>query len=230
MKSFVLFTILALSTLQAKAMDATHGMVIFGKEKIYAYHLPMFHKVHNKQIVFTFDIPNDVKATILKAEGTNYLTFVPAPFDLDKFIAAPFNLTGDLYEGHFEKNGTVILAGITLINPKIIYLNELNKKLVTHIENYKLLGTPTDTYALHIINGGEAIDQIFKLVPTFGTPDIIQNSISNNFLSNKKLLDLNSEYSISSLPGRCPSRLCGTPAETIATFKTESLYFEDEVM
>ena len=229
MKSFVLFTILALSSLQAKAIDATHGMVIFGKEKLYAYHLPMFHKVHNKQIIFTFDIPNEVKATILKAENSNYLTFVPAPFDLDKFIAAPFNLTGDLYVGHFEKNGTVILAGITLVNPKIIYLNEL-KKTLTHIENYKLLGTPTDTYALHIINGEEAIDQIFKLNPTFGNPDIIQDVISNNFLSNNKLLDLNSEYSISTLPGRCPSRLCGTPAKTIATFKTESLYFEDDVM
>lgn len=225
----VLITLLAtcLFSLSAMAVDATHGMVLFGKEKVYAYHLPMFHGVHNKQMVLTFDLSKAVKDQIVNLQDTAFLTFVPAPFDLEKFIAAPFDLTGDIYSGHFEQDGVLIMSGVTLVNPKIEYVEDLIQPNGSTIESYKVCGTKNDTYALHLIDGGKAIDQIFKLT-TLET-DNFDYAISYKNL-NVSALNIGESYSISTPPGKCPSRNCGNPGQDLATFKVDSLYFLDSVM
>jgi hypothetical protein len=231
MKGLLVFIGLMIFTINVQAVEGTHGMVIFGKEKLFAYHLPMFHQLHNKQMVFTFDLPATIKAQLITYEEGQFLTFVPAPFDLEKFIAQPFALKGDLYSGHFEKNGSVILAGITLSNPKIIYVKDLVKPISGHIETYEFFGTNTDIYALHLLDGGTKLDQIFKLS---GSGNIDQ-AMTNYTLANKSLLQLGNTYSVTYLlEDSClpyPTRTCGSKLPyTLADFKTESLYFTDEVM
>jgi hypothetical protein len=225
----VLITLLAtcLFSLSAMAVDATHGMVLFGKDKVYAYHLPMFHKVHNKQMVLTFDLSKAVKDQIVNLQDTTFLTFVPAPFDLEKFIAAPFDLTGEVYSGHFEQDGVLVMSGVTLVNPKIEYVEDLIQPNGSTIESYKVFGTKNDTYALHLIDGGKAIDQIFKLT-TLHTGNF-DYAISYKDL-NVSALNIGESYSISTPPGECPSRNCGNPGQDLATFKVDSLYFSDSVM
>lgn len=225
----VLITLLAtcLFSLSSNALDATHGMVLFGKEKVYAYHLPMFHKVHNKQMILTFDLSKAVKDQIVNLQDTAFLTFVPAPFDLEKFITAPFDLTGDVYSGHFEQDGVLVMSGVTLVNPKIEYLKDLVQPTGTTVETYKIFGTKNDTYALHLLNGGAAIDQIFKLT-TLAAYDFDYAIGYKNLTVNE--LKLGSVYTISTPAGKCPSRNCGTPGDDLATFSVESLYFSDSVM
>lgn len=223
----VLITLLAtcLFSLSAFAIDATHGMVLFGKEKVYAYHLPMFHKVHNKQMVLTFDLSKEVKDQIVNLQDTTFLTFVPAPFDLEEFIKAPFSLIGDLYSGHFEQDGVLIMSGVTLVNPKIEYVKDLTQPSGSKTESYKIFGTATDTYALHLLDGGSAVDKIFKLTSTYMTNfDHVAEAY------NLYNLEANGTYSIKTAPGKCPSRNCGNPAVTYATFFVDSLYFSDSVM
>lgn len=225
----VLITLLAtcLFSLSTFAVDATHGMVLFGKEKVYAYHLPMFHKVHNKQMVLTFDLSKAVKDQIVNLQDTTFLTFVPAPFDLEKFIAAPFDLTGDIYSGHFEQDGVLVMSGVTLVNPKIEYLKDLVQSNGSQIETYKIFGTKNDTYALHLINGGMANDQIFKLT-TLDANDFDYAIAYKNLQTST--LKLGNVYTISTPPGKCPSRNCGDPGQDLATFKVESKYFSDTIM
>lgn len=225
----VLITLLAtcLFSLSSFAVDATHGMVLFGKEKVYAYHLPMFHKVHNKQMVLTFELSKAVKDQIVNLQDTTFLTFVPAPFDLEKFIAAPFDLTGDVYAGHFEQDGVLVMSGVTLVNPKIEYLKDLVQPTGTVVETYKVFGTKNDTYALHLLNGGKAVDQIFKL--TTDSASDFDFAISYKDL-NVSAFNIGESYSITTPPGKCPSRNCGTPGQDLATFKVDSLYFTDSVM
>lgn len=225
----VLITLLAtcLFSLSSFAVDATHGMVLFGKEKVYAYHLPMFHKVHNKQMVLTFELSKAVKDQIVNLQDTTFLTFVPAPFDLEKFIAAPFDLTGDVYAGHFEQDGVLVMSGVTLVNPKIEYLKDLVQSNGSQIETYKVFGTKNDTYALHLINGGMANDQIFKLT-TLDTNNFDYAIAYKNLETS--VLKLGNVYTISTPPGKCPSRNCGDPGNDLATFKVESKYFSDTIM
>ena len=227
----VLITLLAtcLFSLSANALDATHGMVLFGKENVYAYHLPMFHKVHNKQMVLSFDLSPKNKDEIVNLQATTFLTFVPAPFDLEKFIAAPYNLTGDIYAGHFEQGGVLVMKAVVLINPKIEYLQDLVNPMGKQTQHYKVFGTKNDAYALYLINGGAAEDKIFKLTTTFIKEKSVdfQYLLQSHFLYN---LELNGSFSMHSPDGKCPGRNCGIPGDIVATFTVDSLYFSDSVM
>ncbi|MBC7428464.1 MAG: hypothetical protein H7336_07630 [Bacteriovorax sp.] len=161
MKALVTFLIFCLISLNSYAAVATHGMVLFGHQKLLAYHLPMFHKVHAHQVVFEFTVPEEVRAKIIAAYGVdNFLTFVPDPFDLEKFLVAPHPLKGDIYSGHFEKDGVVIMNDVTLETPKIIYQGGLIKENGNSTENYILAGTPFDLFLIHLLDGGKQQDQI----------------------------------------------------------------------
>lgn len=229
----VLITILAtcLFSLSANALDATHGMVLFGNEKLYASHLPMFHAPHDKQVVFTYEVDQTIKDQIVLNQDTQYLTFVPAPFDLNKFVAAPFALTGDIYLSHFEKDGVLLLSGITLQNPKIEFLKEnLHPAGRQTLPSFKIFGTKNDTYALYV-NDGSAFANLYKLT-TLDAENF--NNIAEKYKLNgdghEAILTIGKSYSISTPPGKCPSRLCGDPGMTLATFKVDSLYFSESVM
>lgn len=225
MKVLIAIIATCMFSLNVMAAPATHGMVIFGKEKLHAYHLPMFHAPHNKQLVITFDVPADVKSRISDLQDTAFLTFVPAAFDLESFIKSPFNLKGDLYAGHFEQDGAVVLSDITLVNPKIEYVADLAKPNGSGVETYKVFGTKDDAYALHLLNGGSAFDKIFKLTATYMTNfDYVTEAF------NLYNLEVNGSYTMKTAAGKCPSRNCGEPAVTYATFTADSLYFTDSVM
>jgi len=228
----VLITLLATCpfSLNSNALDATHGMVLFGKEKLYASHLPMFHAPHDKQVVFTFEVGQAIKDQIVLNQDTQYLTFVPAPFDLNKFVAAPFAITGDIYLGHFEKDGVLLLSGVTLKNPKIEFLKE-NLHLAGRqtIQSFKIFGTKNDAYALYV-NQGLASDNLFKLT-TIEANDFDNVTKNYNLHSGyDSSLIIGNFYSINTPPGKCPSRNCGSPGMTLATFKVDSFYFSDSVM
>lgn len=162
----VLLNLILLSFLSssAYAIEAIHGMVLFGQDKLMAYHLPMFHKIHSKQIVLELVTSPELKTELSeRQQNGELLTFVPVPFDLEKFLASPHALTGDIYLGHFEKDGVVIHESITL-NVKEILMNEnLTKNNGSGLNNYRLVGTEKDAYALHMLDGGTHQDQIFKV-------------------------------------------------------------------
>ncbi len=72
---------------------STHGMLIFGKEQIYASHLPLFHTPHNYQIIIELQLDNLSKEKFLKdqlqhPEFTTY-TIEPERFVLPEMIKNP---------------------------------------------------------------------------------------------------------------------------------------------
>jgi hypothetical protein len=164
LKALFIFISLTVFSLNAQATLGTHGMVLFGQEKLMAYHLPMFHKIHAYQVIFEYALPNLEKEQILTLlKNQTLLTFVPHPFDLEKFMLNPHPLKGDLYNGHFEKDGVIAISGITLENPKITYKAAITKNNGKAKETYKLVGTPIDLYLVHLLDGGTHVDQIVKI-------------------------------------------------------------------
>ncbi len=205
MKALITFLALSLFTFNTYAMNATHGMVLFGKEKLMAYHLPMFHKVHAYQVIFEYEVSADLKEKIMAAGKDTYLTFVPAPFDLEKFIANPHPIKGDIYSGHFEKDGVVIYSDVTLENPKMIYQAGIIKPMPrgTGINNYKLVGTPGDLYAVHLLDGGTQMDQIFKGEVNLESAlqvKLTQKAINENYLISSYNYELLKEGDLGTIP------------------------------
>jgi hypothetical protein len=166
-------------------VNATHGMVLFGKEKLMAYHLPMFHNIHAYQVIFEYEVPADIKEKIIAASEDNYLTFVPAPFGLEDFMANPHEIKGDVYSGHFEKDGVLFLSNVTLMAPKMIYNAGIKKPMPrgNNFNTYKLVGTPTDLYFIHLLEGGDPVDQIFKAALSIPTPQ--QTALAQTALNNE---------------------------------------------
>ncbi len=182
MKGLMIFFAVSIFSLNVYAINATHGMVLFGTDKFMAYHLPMYHKIHAYQVLIEFDVASAIKEKIKDLEKDSYLTFVPEPFDLEKFIAKPHPLKGDVYLGHFEKDGVVMMSDVDLVNPVILYASGIKKPLPrgTGINDYKLIGTPKDLYAVHLLNGGDQMDQIFKVHGS--SSELAQKAIDKNVL------------------------------------------------
>lgn len=72
---FLLFPIVSNSQekhiMQTTDKASTHGMLIFGKNKIYAYHLPMFHSPHNYQIILELELDETAKSLFIEDQKSN---------------------------------------------------------------------------------------------------------------------------------------------------------------
>lgn len=162
MKVIMTSLVLAIISFNTWALEATHGMVLFGSEKLMAYHLPMFHKVHAKQVVLQYTLPDEIKMKLLENQSQDFLTFVPARFDLEKFLEKPFPLKGDVYKGHFEKDGELVMSDVVMENIVVLYKGNISQGNAQN-ETYRLFGTPTDLYSVHLLKDGIPKDHIVKM-------------------------------------------------------------------
>ena len=234
MKGLLSFVFLFLISFKSFAVEATHGMVLFGQEKLMAYHLPMFHKIHAKQVVLEYTLSEELKKKLLSySEGNKLLTFVPAPFDLEAFLLKPHPLTGDVYLGHFEKDGEMVMEGVTLLNVKILYQRGLVKPQGT-LNHYAFFGTPSDLYEVHLLDGGLPVDHIAKAsIDTTNVSNVsLAHSALNSFTKTEST-DLLNDKDVSvvelyyEIP--CRRRLCDTITKKLEV-TTEKTYFKDDVM
>lgn len=99
---------LLLGSLQSYAdSPSVHGMLIFGQQKTYLSHLPMFHSPHDYQAIFEVNLSDEAKTLYREdqkshPEETVY-TWVPERFDLSTWPRSRRPILATLYRGHFER-------------------------------------------------------------------------------------------------------------------------------
>jgi hypothetical protein len=155
---------------------ATHGMLIFGKEAIYASHLPMFRTPHNYQIILELELtPADKKKFVAdQNQNPNFATYTiePEKFVLPDMVNMPKPFKVKVYRGHFERGGTLILKDIT-VSIKGIVFNEkfAPEKAKSVATNFILFGTPKEQFMVHQITNKPDFEQIIQVSSTvnFGT-------------------------------------------------------------
>ena len=147
---------------------AVHGMVIFGNEKIYAYHLPMFHAPHNFQVVFELKLDAQTLATFkrdqqLNTEHATY-TLEPEKFVLPEMIKNPRPFKANIYRGHFERGGAEIISDVTVDISDILYFSPLNSE-TEHGETlqYIIIGNAKEQYAMHVLTNKPDFDQLIQI-------------------------------------------------------------------
>lgn len=157
---------------------AVHGMVIFGKEKVYAYHLPMFHSPHNYQVIL--EIQFDKQTTLdfkrdqeLNSEHSTY-TIEPERFVLPEMIAQPRPFKVNIYRGHFERGGVKVFSDVTVQIVDVLYANTLDP-LAEKSETLKYLifGNPREQYAAHLLTNKPDFDQLLRVSVD---PSLLANS------------------------------------------------------
>ena len=155
-----------------KVPPAAHGMVIFGKETIYASHIPMFMIPHDWQAQFEVKLEHktlDANAFFKQVNSDQPLqklfTFSPKPFVLPDLLSGKIlTFSGDLYEGNFESGGTVILKDVTVRVVKAMNIENLKKtSAVSPLIKYLVVGDGPSSYLAHKIVAPASFDQLIEV-------------------------------------------------------------------
>jgi hypothetical protein len=151
-----------------KDSPSVHGMFVFGKDKVYLSHLPMFHAPHNYQVLLQVEFTKEVKATYLEEKlqdkFQSVYTIVPESFILPEVVTDGNSFKAVLYKGHFERGGSPITKEINITIKKVLYFKKFDKSAVkTPHGKYIIIGNKTEQFIIHKVIAKPDFDQVIKL-------------------------------------------------------------------
>jgi hypothetical protein len=158
------------SALAVSTRAGVHGMVVFGDQGLYLYHLPMWHGLHAWQIVIEANLDEDGRRLYDsdRAAGSPLLTFEPEPFALAS-LKPGFTLEGKLYHGHFEQGGTPLpsadrAAKVSFTVQRLIMVKALQPTdPALSSARYRVFGRDGEWFGVHVASRAPDFDQILRL-------------------------------------------------------------------
>jgi hypothetical protein len=153
------------------AAHGIHGMVLFGDEHLFASHMPTWQAPHNFQVILRLRIDDRTLRKQVRNDFSNadQLTIAPETFDLNRLAPGAANplkkFRADLYEGHFERGGSLFRAGVVFEVDKVILFRPLRAEEAApaNAELYAF-GVEKERYLAHHISGRPGFDRIFRVV------------------------------------------------------------------
>ncbi len=138
-------------------------MLLMGKAKIYASHLPMFHSPHDYQAILDIELDKKSLDKYLKSTSPDYFTLVPAIGVLPTMAREGQEFGADLYEGHFERGGRLIATGTARV-VKVLLFRKFDP-LASKPSSLELFvfGNQTEKFAAHLIQAKPDFDQILQV-------------------------------------------------------------------
>jgi hypothetical protein len=164
---------------------STHGMLIFGTNKIYASHLPMFRTPHNYQIIFelVLDAKAQQKFITDQKQNPQYTTYTiePQKFVLPDMIAKKGAFKANLYRGHFERGGIKIADSITIKIVEVVYFKKFDANADKQTEaNFIVIGNSKEQFAIHQISNKPDFEQILQVKTKLSKLETVSFSTNNN--------------------------------------------------
>ncbi len=152
-------------------------MLLFGKEKVYVSHLPMFHSPHDYQLIAELELPEHALLTYLKAKENHpeetVFTLVPESFVLPEMVAHPRAFQASLVRGHFERGGTEIVGNVTVKIGKVLHFRKFAPDAIRPAQaTYLLFGNSKESFLAHFISKRPDFDQVVEL--SDGLPPALQ--------------------------------------------------------
>lgn len=183
-----LVILMALST-PGWSMDraSVHGMLLFGENRLYVSHLPMFHSPHDYQVILEIELRGngtDSQSVYLKdkeATGTKIYTFVPAPFVLPDVVQKQAPITGDIYRGHFERGGKLIARNVTAKITRVIYFRKFTPGMLRPMAlQYLIFGALPELFMAHLIWSPPDFDHVLSVnvSPAVSQEDTLNGEIA----------------------------------------------------
>ena len=167
----LVISVLVIGVTARAEMPAVHGMVVFGNaNSTYAYHLPMFHFPHDRQVILKIALKDITGSralefyTAAKRAGKTLFTVEPEVMELEKIVNGnKKQLIAALYDGHFERGGKN-LGKIKLVIKKVIFASKLNSQTPPQeTEKYFVFGENGAYFATHLIQGKPSFDAILEI-------------------------------------------------------------------
>lgn len=193
-----------LNNADTAAAASVHGMVLFGTNKIYMSHIPMFHAPHDYQALFEVELAHqsvDAMATYKKqlaADGSQKLvTLRPSPFVLPDLLNGDLtSIKASLFNGNFEQGGSQVLSNVTVKVNKVVYQKRLSlsEQPLSQL-TYLALQDQNKVFLVHKISAPNSFDQIVEAsfsqsdeaqsfpteVVVVGKTDVVQNKLFSSF-------------------------------------------------
>lgn len=173
---FIVLPILSNSQQKHTALTSenpsTHGMLIFGKGKIYAYHLPMFHTPHDYQIILELELEGTSKDLFVKdqRDHMDYGTYTiePETFVLPQMIAKGNSFMADLYRGHFERGGELLISKVKVVIKEVLFYDKFNStQEKSASSNFILFGNEKEQFMAHLLTSKPDFDQLIEIKAPF---------------------------------------------------------------
>jgi hypothetical protein len=139
---------------------SVHGMVLFGTEKLYLSHIPLFATPHNIQVLIEVKPVSGVPQANFSNRG---FTFQPgAPFSLsDLARGAVRGFTGTVFQGNFESGGTPVLQNAKFEVTKVVFARNMALNAPANPSlDYVAVGTPSDAFLVHVIDKAPSFDSV----------------------------------------------------------------------
>jgi hypothetical protein len=149
-------------------MPSVHGMFMFGSDKVYLSHLPMFHSPHDYQVLLEVSLPKEVKSEYLKHMKLSPLeasyTIVPETFSLPDLVSSKKSFKATLFKGHFERGGKAISNEVMISIKKVLYFKKFEKNAFKpDAGKYIIVGNLSEQFLVHKVISKPDFDQITKL-------------------------------------------------------------------
>ncbi|MGU3377545.1 hypothetical protein [Chryseobacterium sp. M5A1_1a] len=144
-----------------------HGMVLFGETQQYVSHLPLFYSPHDYQVILKVELDSVSQEIYLKDRRqyqTELYTIEPDKFILPELLNNVHSFKANIYRGHFERGGDVILQGVNLEVHKVLYFNKLKPvKTQANPYVYLLFGNQQEQFLVHQILNRPEFDEILSV-------------------------------------------------------------------
>lgn len=173
-----------------------HGMVLFNHgTNLYVSHLPLYRKPHNAQIIYQIETQQDSLLKLVK--NAAMVTAKPEMFNLQRLInGEAMSVNVDVYNGHFEREGSLQFKDIEIILSKQVYLRMLEDISPASVEK------KYDDVALD--NGGSLLVYQIQSAPSFDHILMLADASScPKTISTKTLVPV--EKDLNALLGVCGS-------------------------
>ncbi len=142
-----------------------HGMVLFGAgSRLYASHIPMFQRPHDRQLVIAVSLSHPELAAGRDFSDGTY-TLSPERFDLDALTEGRLKqFKATLYQGNFEGGGTVLHKDVNVRVEAVEQVRPLDATAAEPAEvSYWLVGEGKEVYLVHTISRAPDFDHIVKV-------------------------------------------------------------------
>jgi hypothetical protein len=141
-----------------------HGMVLFGAgPRLYASHIPMFQRPHDRQLVIAVSLSHPELAAQRNFSDGTY-TLEPERFDLDALSEGRLKqFKATLYRGNFEGGGTALHRDVTVRVEAVEQVRPLDAAAEPAELSYWLVGEGKEVYLVHTISRALDFDHVVKV-------------------------------------------------------------------
>ncbi len=148
-------------------LPSVHGMLLFGEERVFLSHLPMFHSPHDYQVILEAELDRAAQSAYRRsriASQETVYTLVPETFVLPELVRSPRPFRAQLYRGHFERGGELIAGDVRVTLKEVLHFRRFDPKATRSREaSYLLFGEGRDQYLAHLIEAKPDFDQVLRV-------------------------------------------------------------------